>query len=92
MYTNQTMYHATDASNVENILEDGLRGGRGVYLALSEEDASEWAYHLDIDELAILRVRVDWDAIEKDPESEFGEYPDGYVSPHVPPQHIEEMA
>lgn len=72
--TTQTLYHVTDAANVDSILKEGLLPNpadrnRFVFLAGSAEEAARVGELYDtIDEPVVLAVEVMAHKVEDDPE------------------------
>jgi RNA:NAD 2'-phosphotransferase (TPT1/KptA family) len=69
--TTQTLYHATDAANVDSILTEGLRADdRGLVFATPDAAEAERVGEIynHIDDVAVVEVEVMEHQIEADPD------------------------
>jgi hypothetical protein len=87
--TTETMFHVTDASNVDSILEDGLqpqRDGGLVFFMDNEDDAREYGEIMPtVEDPVVFEAEVMEHTLRPDSE-EPGNYPayekTGGVAPH----------
>lgn len=91
----ETMYHVTDASNVESILSEGIEAGQAknrVFLMDDPEKALEYGEVLDVhDDPVVLSVDVQEHKITPDDEEPGEEFADHafFVRGDVPAHRVE---
>lgn len=89
----ETLYHVTDESNVDSILDDGLRADRrGLVFATPDPEEAERVGEIydHIDDAAVLAIEVLEHSIEDDPDPH-GDIDSRAVRVHdkVPPHDVE---